>query len=87
MSWPACHRRVCTFTVIAEAHFCLAKADGVFSLADAVELLELCLIDALDTVSGTRFETVRALAKKAAMARNNTHLSRKINLDGLDADV
>jgi len=50
-SWPAVHGRVRTFAVIAEAHFCLTEADSVFSFTDAVELLELGLIDALDMVS------------------------------------
>lgn len=36
-----------TFAVIAEAHPGLPKTNGVFSLADAIELLELCLVHAL----------------------------------------
>lgn len=36
-----------TFSVVAEAHLGLAEANGVLALADAVELLELCLVDAL----------------------------------------
>jgi hypothetical protein len=36
-----------TFTVIAEAHLCLAEADRVFARADAIELLELALLDIL----------------------------------------
>lgn len=36
-----------TFSVIAEAHLGLAEADCIFPLADAIELLELGLIDAL----------------------------------------
>lgn len=36
-----------TFAVIAEAHPGLPKTNGVFSLADAIELLELCLFHAL----------------------------------------
>lgn len=36
-----------TFSVVAEAHLGLAEANGVFALADTIELLELCLVDAL----------------------------------------
>jgi hypothetical protein len=36
-----------TFSVVAEAHLGLAETNGVFALADAIELLELCLVDAL----------------------------------------
>jgi hypothetical protein len=36
-----------TFSVVAERHLCLAKADGVFTLANAIELFQLSLIDAL----------------------------------------
>jgi hypothetical protein len=43
----ACH----TFTVIAEAHLGLAEANGIFALANAVEFLQLSLIDALDIKS------------------------------------
>ena len=36
-----------TFTVITEAHLGLAKANGVFTLANAIELLEFLLVNAL----------------------------------------
>lgn len=36
-----------TFSVVAEAHLGLAEANGVLAGADAIELLELCLVDAL----------------------------------------
>jgi hypothetical protein len=36
-----------TFPVVTEAHLGLAEADGVLALADAIELLELGLVDAL----------------------------------------
>lgn len=36
-----------TFSVITEAHLRLPKADGVFALANAIELLKLGLVDAL----------------------------------------
>jgi hypothetical protein len=36
-----------TFSVIAETHFGLSKTNCVFPLTNAIELLELCLINAL----------------------------------------
>jgi hypothetical protein len=36
-----------TFPVITEAHLRLAQANGVFARGDAIELLKLCLINAL----------------------------------------
>ena len=36
-----------TFSVVAEAHLGLAETNGVLAGADAIELLELCLVDAL----------------------------------------
>jgi hypothetical protein len=42
-----------TFSVVAEAHLGLAEANGVLAGADAIELLELCLVDALQS-SGQR---------------------------------
>jgi len=36
-----------TFTIVTEAHLGLAKTNGVFSLANSIELLELGLVDAL----------------------------------------
>ena len=38
---------VLTFSVVAEAHLGLAETNGVLAGADAIELLELCLVDAL----------------------------------------
>lgn len=43
-NWPGIH----TFTVITEAHLGLAQTDGVLALTDAIEFLELCLVDALE---------------------------------------
>ena len=40
---------VFTFSVIAEAHTLLAETNRVLALANAVELLKLCLIDTLIT--------------------------------------
>ena len=39
--------QILTLAVVAEGHLGLAKANGVFALRDAIELLELCLVDAL----------------------------------------
>ena len=36
-----------TFSIVAEAHLGLAETNGVLAGADAIELLELCLVDAL----------------------------------------
>ena len=36
-----------TFSVVAEAHLGLAETNGVLAGADAIKLLELCLVDAL----------------------------------------
>lgn len=38
-----------TFSIVAEAHFGLAQANCVFSSADAIELLELGLLDILSS--------------------------------------
>lgn len=38
-----------TFSIVAEAHLGLAKTNGIFALGDAIELLELGLVDALHT--------------------------------------
>lgn len=49
-----------TLSVVAEAHLGLAEADGVFALANAIELFELGLVDALERVSDLRvMEVVR----------------------------
>ena len=39
-----------TFSVVTEAHLRLAKANGVFPLTDAIELLKLGLVDALNKI-------------------------------------
>lgn len=36
-----------TFSIIAKAHLGLAKANGVFALADSIELFEFGLVDTL----------------------------------------
>lgn len=42
-----CNLDLRTFSVIAEAHLCLAQTNCVLSLADAIELLEVGLLNAL----------------------------------------
>jgi hypothetical protein len=37
-----------TLTVITEAHLLLAETDGVFALTDAIVLLQLGLVNALE---------------------------------------
>lgn len=39
-----------TFTVITEAHLGLAETNGVLSFANAIELLQLRLVDALHSI-------------------------------------
>lgn len=38
---------ILTFTVVTEAHSGLAETNGVLSLANAIELLEFCLVNTL----------------------------------------
>lgn len=38
-----------TFSVVTEAHLGLTKTNCVFASANAIELLEFCLIDALQS--------------------------------------
>jgi hypothetical protein len=71
-----------TFSVVAEAHLGLAETNGVLALADAIELLELCLVDALhgfpSATHGTRRGNVWTV---------ETYLAGDVQLNGLDADV
>ena len=46
---PYGEARLLTLSVITEAHLGLAKADCVLSLANAIELLKLGLVNALKT--------------------------------------
>lgn len=43
----SCNFFLLTFTVIAEAHFSLSETNCVFSLANAIELFQLSLVNAL----------------------------------------
>jgi hypothetical protein len=73
-----------TLAVVAEGHLCLAEANGVFSLRDAIELLELGLVDALHGKSGGAPK--HAVAGACAL-QDNTCLAGEIQLNGLDTDV
>ena len=44
-----------TFSVVAKAHLRLAEANGVLALANAIELLEFCLVDALEFITQFKF--------------------------------
>ena len=48
-----------TFSVVAEAHLGLAETNGVLAGADAIELLELCLVDALQVFRQPRIMFMR----------------------------
>ena len=41
------HRFELTFSIIAEAHFGLSETNCVFSLANAIKLFQLSLVDTL----------------------------------------
>ena len=75
-----------TFAVVAEAHLCLAEANGVLALAHAVELFEFFLINALQVVS-IRFVPGILSPSNRGSQKNWAYLGREVNLDGLDADV
>jgi hypothetical protein len=51
-----------TFSVVAEAHLGLAETNGVLAGADAIELLELCLVDALQASGQPRIMFERHMA-------------------------
>jgi len=75
-----------TFSVIAKAHPGLSQANGVFSSADAIELLEFGLFDALcKDQSGCVLSSDVDFASGKESA--GTYLARKVEFDGLDADV
>jgi hypothetical protein len=71
-----------TFSVVAEAHLGLAETNGVLALADAIELLELCLVDALHGFPSATHGTRRGNVWTA-----KTYLAGDVQLNGLDADV
>ena len=59
-----------TFSVVAEAHLGLAETNGVLALADAIELLELGLVDALQA------------SRQPPMALEREMFGRAVNLPG-----
>jgi hypothetical protein len=54
-----------TLAVVAEGHLGLAEANGVFARGDAIELLELCLVDAL--------QQCQEASRKQVVARKGFH--------------
>jgi hypothetical protein len=72
-----------TFSVVAEAHLGLAEANGVLAGADAIELLELCLVDALQS-SGQRS---MLLERRPYFGSGQSYLAGHVKLNGLDTDV
>ena len=48
-----------TFTIVAEGHLGLAEANGVFALADAIELFKLGLLHILLTLTAARWWLAR----------------------------
>jgi len=77
-----------TFSVIAEAHLGLAKTYCVLALADAIELLKLGLVNALEShnVSAALPPTLCRGAQVGRVSRA-TYLAGEVDLNGLDADV
>lgn len=75
-----------TFSVVAEAHLGLTEANGVFALADAIELLELCLVDALQNFASAPWHASKH-TEAAGQGSDPTYLAGEVKLDGLDTDV
>ena len=69
-----------TFSVVTEAHLSLTEANGIFALADAIELLKFCLVDTLKQVISLKQCYV-------AHWQCYTDLARKVKFEGFDADV
>ena len=76
-----------TFSVITEAHLRLAKANGVFALRDAIELLELCLVDTLMRLLALPREVVKKGVGKRLFVLDLTYLARKVEFNGLDTNI
>jgi hypothetical protein len=74
-----------TFSVIAEAHLGLAEADCIFPLADAIELLELGLIDALHIESVHALHVMGWWSIGGNLAKTN--LTWEVDLKSFDADI
>jgi hypothetical protein len=75
-----------TFTVVAEAHLCLAESNGVLALADAIKLFEFFLVNTLQNrqrkIHSQHFEPIKSWVLKVS-----SYLGREVNFDGLDADI
>jgi hypothetical protein len=84
--------RLLTLAIIAEAHLCLPQANRVLSRADAIELLELGLLDILQRLGAVSDVGEEGLGGNwgrgpTPRACSPTHLAGGVDLDGLDADV
>jgi hypothetical protein len=66
--------KLLTFAVIAEAHLGLAEADRVFARTDAIELLELGLLDIL---GGSKLSAMSGKRGSSAAARAGAKEQRK----------
>jgi hypothetical protein len=73
-----------TLAVVAEAHLGLAETNGILASANAIELLELGLVDAL---KGGTVKSALRISGVAIGHVGDTHLRREVDLNGLDADV
>jgi hypothetical protein len=72
-----------TLAVVAEAHLGLAETNGILASANAIELLELGLVDALEGNSKSALRISGATIGDVG----DTYLRREVDLNGLDADV
>ena len=75
-----------TFSIVAEAHFSLSETNCVFPLANAIELFQLSLIDALQLLisRASNDEEASRIYREEAV---ETYLTREVDLNGLDANV
>jgi len=72
-----------TFPVVTEAHLGLSKTNGVFSLTDAIELLQLGLINTLHKGS----VIIQVKNHKFMAGKTLTYLTWKIYFNGFNANV
>ena len=81
--------RKLTLTVVTEGHLRLAKANRVLSLRDAIELLELGLVNALRLTLESSFIARRSGPGEACCVclGLTTYLTGKVDLNGFDTDV
>lgn len=73
-----------TFSIVAEAHLGLPKTNGVFSLRNSIEFLQLGLINTLshDRLLANAQHTIWEFRGNSA-----SYLAGEIDLDGLDANI